>query len=726
MKDTIVLYLALDSGHLMSMVELGKLIVTQHPSFSITILILTLPNKNTNNKDITLSPQENYIASVSATFLSFNFNYIPPISSSTTPLTYFITFEISPQSNHHVDNILQSISKTTNLKAVILDLFTYSAYQIAKKLEISTYFYYTSGAVVLAIFLHLPTLHQNAKKRIQDPHMPLRIPGFQNNFTTDDYLDELDSESDEFKIFLQSEKVVESLNKGLFVPNGTTLTILSIGPLITSSYGGDENGCLRWLDLQPSYSVVLLSFGSMGRISKAQLKEIALGLEKSEQRFLWIIRSELDSEELNLEDLSLEGFLDKTEENEMVVRNWAPQGAILRHDSIGGFVNHCGLNLVLEAVYEGVPMVTWPLYAEQSLNKVILVEEMKMTLELNKSKDGFVSGIELGDRIKELMGSYKGNEGRQMIFKTKICSKEARDQNGLTEENEKDTGEIDNYGIPGLPNNFTTDDYPYELDSESDEFKIMLESVKTMTKTVRIIVNTFDAIEGKALEYLNKRLFIPNGITPIIFSIGPMITSSYGGDENGCLRWLDLQPSKSFVLLSFGSMVRFPKAQLKEMALGLEKSKQIFLWIVRSELDLEELNLEDLSPEEFLDRTKENGMVVRNWAPQGAILSHDSIGGFVTHYGWNPMLEVVHEGVPMVAWPLYVEQSLNKVILVEEMKVALEVDKSKDGFVSGIELGDRIKELVDSYKGNESRQMIFKTKISSKEARDQNGSSFLI
>ncbi|CAI8616023.1 unnamed protein product [Vicia faba] len=275
--------------------------------------------------------------------------------------------------------------------------------------------------------------------------------------------------------------------------------------------------------------------------------------------------------------------------------------------------------------------------------------------------------------------------------------------------------------IPGLPNNFTADDYPYELDSESDEFKIMLESVKTMTKSVAIIVNTFDAIEGKALEPLNKRMIIPNGTTPTMFSIGPLITSSYGGDENGCLRWLDLQPSKSFVFLSFGSMVRFPKAQLKEIALGLEKSKQRFLWIVRSELDLE-----DLSPEEFLKRTKENGMVVRNWAPQGAILSHDSTDGFVTHYGWNSVLQAVRGGVPMVAGPLYAEQSLNKVILVEEMKVALELNKSKDGFVSGIELGGQIKELMDSCKGNESKQMIFKTKISSKEARDQNGSLFLI
>ncbi|CAI8616025.1 unnamed protein product [Vicia faba] len=117
------------------------------------------------------------------------------------------------------------------------------------KLEISTYFYYTSGAITLGIFLHLPTLHQNAKKRIQDLHMPLRIPDLPKNFTIADYPDELDSESDEFKIMLESiktmtksigifvnsfdyieGKALESLNKGLFGPNGTTPTIFSIGP----------------------------------------------------------------------------------------------------------------------------------------------------------------------------------------------------------------------------------------------------------------------------------------------------------------------------------------------------------------------------------------------------------------------------------------------------------------------------------------------------------------
>ncbi|XP_045815548.1 UDP-glycosyltransferase 1-like [Trifolium pratense] len=453
MKDTIVMYPALGSGHLMSMVELGKLILTQHPSFSITILILTSPNKNTTNKDTnqkTLSPQEQYIASVSATFPSINFHYIPPVSCPITLPPHLITFEVSHQCNHHVENILHSISKTTNLKAVILDFFTYSASHVSTKLEIPTYFYYTSGAIAVAIFLNFPSFHQNATKPITDLHMSLNIPGTPKSFSIDDLPDDgKDTGSIGYQFLLESAKTmrkcdgiivntfdaiegraIKALKEGLCVLDGTTPSIFCVGPLITPSYGGDETGCLSWLESQPSQSVVLLSFGSMGRFCKAQLNEIALGLEKSEQRFLWVIRADLDLEELSLDELLPEGFLERTKEKGMVVRNWAPQGAILSHDSIGGFVTHCGWNSVLEAVCEGVPMVAWPLYAEQKLNKVILVDEMKVALELNKSKDGYVSGTELADRVKDLMDSNKGKEIRQTIFKMKIYAKEANVDSG--------------------------------------------------------------------------------------------------------------------------------------------------------------------------------------------------------------------------------------------------------------------------------------------------------
>ncbi|XP_004516705.1 UDP-glycosyltransferase 1 [Cicer arietinum] len=450
MKDTIVLYPALGSGHLMSMIELGKLILTHHPPFSITIFILTPPTNNNNNQHI-LSHTQQYIASVTTTFPSINFYYIPPISFPKTHLPpHLLTLELSHQSNHHVQNILQSISKTTNLKAVILDFLTYSASQVTTTLEIPTYFYYTSGATVLSMFIYFPTIHQNATKPIKDLHMPLQIPGLPKNISTDDYPDEAkDPETKAYKVLLDSaktvrecdgiivntfdaieEKTIKSLKEGLFVPDGITPPIFCIGPLITASYGEDENGCLSWLDSQPSQSVVFLSFGSMGRFSKAQLNAIASGLEKSEQRFLWVVRSELELDELSLDELLPKGFLNRTNGKGKVVKNWAPQREILSHESVGGFVTHCGWNSVLEAVCEGVPMVTWPLYAEQNLNKVILVEEMKVALKLNESKDGFVSENELGVRVKELMNSNKGEEIRQKISVMKISAKKAKEEGG--------------------------------------------------------------------------------------------------------------------------------------------------------------------------------------------------------------------------------------------------------------------------------------------------------
>ncbi|XP_004510912.1 UDP-glycosyltransferase 1 [Cicer arietinum] len=450
MKDTIVLYPAVGSGHLMSMVELGKLILTHHPSFSIQILILNPPNQNittNNNNDSTTQ----YTTSISSKFPSINFQFIPSISLTLTLPLHLHTLELSPHCNHHVHHILQSISKTTNLKGVILDFFNYSASQVINTLQIPIYFYFTSSASMLSFFLHFPTFHKNATKPIKDfdIHTPIELPGLPRLFVDDWPEEAVDPTSPSYQMLLEcaksmresdgifvnsfdaiERKVIKAMRDGLCVPDGTTPLIFCIGPVISALYEKDENRCMRWLDSQPSQSVVLLSFGSMGRFSKAQLNEIAIGLEKSKQRFLWIVRTKLDLEELSLDELLPKGFLERTKENGMVVRNWAPQRAILSHDSVGGFVTHCGWNSILEAICEGVPMITWPLYAEQKLNRLILVQEGKIALKLNQSTNRFVSGTELGERVMELMESNKGKEIRDNILKMKISAKKARMEGG--------------------------------------------------------------------------------------------------------------------------------------------------------------------------------------------------------------------------------------------------------------------------------------------------------
>ncbi|KAE9617407.1 putative isoflavone 7-O-glucosyltransferase [Lupinus albus] len=385
MKDTIVLYPALGRGHLLSMIELGKLILTHNSSFSIKILIPTPPN--TTNIDTTTFGCDS----------SITFHHITTASPSTATLpSHLLAFDTCRRSNQNFHHLLQSISKTTNLKAIVMDFMNYSAKEVTNNLDIPTYFYYTSGASTLCVMLNCPTVPKNTENFL------IQIPGLPT---------------------ISSKDMPEAAVDRMIPP------VFCIGPVTSAPcVEEDKNGCLSWLDSQPSQSVVLLSFGSLGRFSRNQLKEIAIGLEKSEQRFLWVVRS--DSDEESLEELLPQGFLERTKEKGMVVKNWAPQAAILSHDSVGGFVTHCGWNSVLEAVCEGVPMVAFPLYAEQKLNRVVLVEEMKVALALKESKDGFVSATELGNRVKELMDSEKGKEIRERILNMKMSGVEARAQGG--------------------------------------------------------------------------------------------------------------------------------------------------------------------------------------------------------------------------------------------------------------------------------------------------------
>jgi hypothetical protein len=52
-------------------------------------------------------------------------------------------------------------------------------------------------------------------------------------------------------------------------------------------------------------------------------------------------------------------------------------------------------------------------------------------------------------------------------------------------------------------------------------------------------------------------------------------------------------------------------------------------------------------------------MCFSGWAPQMQILKHLATGGFLSHCGWNSILETVCAGVPILAWPAAAEQHLN-------------------------------------------------------------------
>lgn len=141
--------------------------------------------------------------------------------------------------------------------------------------------------------------------------------------------------------------------------------------------------------------------------------------------------------------------------------------------------------------------------------------------------------------------------------------------------------------------------------------------------------------------------------------------------RHSILSWLDNQKPSSVLYVCFGSMIQFPTSQLREMAHGLENSGCPFVWIVRKQGESEE----DFLPEGFEERIKESerGLIVREWAPQAEILCHMAVGGFMTHCGWNSLLEGIIAGVPVITWPLFAEQFYNEMLITQVMKIGIRV-----------------------------------------------------
>ncbi|CAN1320439.1 UDP-glycosyltransferase 90A1 [Linum perenne] len=99
-----------------------------------------------------------------------------------------------------------------------------------------------------------------------------------------------------------------------------------------------------------------------------------------------------------------------------MVREWVDQREILSHPSVKGFLSHCGLNSMMESVSAGVPILAWPMQAEQPLNARMVSEEIKVGLRVetcDRSIKGFVKSEGLSKMVKELMEGEKGKEVRK-------------------------------------------------------------------------------------------------------------------------------------------------------------------------------------------------------------------------------------------------------------------------------------------------------------------------
>ena len=118
------------------------------------------------------------------------------------------------------------------------------------------------------------------------------------------------------------------------------------------------------------------------------------------------------------------------------------------------------------------------------------------------------------------------------------------------------------------------------------------------------------------------------------------------------------------------------------------------------------------------------GLVVPSWAPQIQVLSHGSIGGFLTHCGWNSILESIVHGVPLIAWPLYAEQRMNATLVADDLKVAFRVKvDNNNGLVGRKDIASYARGLIEGQEGKLLKSKMKELKDAAEKALSIDGSS---
>ncbi|KAM0944254.1 putative UDP-glucuronosyl/UDP-glucosyltransferase, UDP-glycosyltransferase family [Dioscorea sansibarensis] len=195
--------------------------------------------------------------------------------------------------------------------------------------------------------------------------------------------------------------------------------------------------CLKWLDSKEPGSVLYVCFGSMGKFTSTQMREMASGLLGSGHQFVWVVKS---SGETPVVD----------EDKGLVVNGWAPQLLILNHPAVGGFMTHCGWNSSLEGITAGVPMITWPLFAEQFFNEKLIVEVLRVGVSvgfkqscMDTERRRVVKGEEIELSVKRLMGgemeaTERKKRAKELGKKAKMAASQGGsshgDMSGLIQE----------------------------------------------------------------------------------------------------------------------------------------------------------------------------------------------------------------------------------------------------------------------------------------------------
>uniref|UniRef100_A0A0E0IE38 Glycosyltransferase n=1 Tax=Oryza nivara TaxID=4536 RepID=A0A0E0IE38_ORYNI len=445
MKKTMVLYPGLSVSHFLPMMKLADELV-EH-GYAVTVALIDDPAPQ---KQIAFTATVDRVISSKPSICFHRLPRVDHLPAVTTNDGEFYLpgyLDLVRRHNEPLHGFLSSHFRG-GIQALVVDMMSVEALDIAERLKVPGYLFHPSNASLFAFFLQIPSICAEGKRSFSElGDTPLELPGLPPmpaSHLINNLLEE-SPESEVYKAIMDlARRYTNKYSNGFLVNTVDSLEarvvntlrharrqggralppFYCVGPLVNKAGERGErperHECLAWLDRQPDRTVVFLCFGStgIGNHSTEQLREIAVGLEKSGHRFLWVVRAAVvtdDPDRLDLGALLPAGFLERTSGQGAVVKQWAPQVDVLHHQATGAFVTHCGWNSALEGITAGVPMLCWPLHSEQKMNKVLMVEEMGIAVEMVGWQQGLVTAEEVEAKVRLVMESEAGVELRARV-----------------------------------------------------------------------------------------------------------------------------------------------------------------------------------------------------------------------------------------------------------------------------------------------------------------------
>ncbi|MBA0780876.1 hypothetical protein Gotri_004927, partial [Gossypium trilobum] len=240
--------------------------------------------------------------------------------------------------------------------------------------------------------------------------------------------------------------------------------------------------------------------------------------------------------------------------------------------------------------------------------------------------------------------------------------------------------------VPGMETYLRCRDLPSfcrKSDIEDSTVQLIVKQTRKSTEADALIFNTTDELDGPILSQIRTKCANIYPIGPLHAQLNTKLKAKHGEsfdqfsnalrkEDKSCIPWLDKQPYRSVIYVSFGSITSTSRDQLVELWYGLLNSKTKFLFVVRPDSVIGKDGEGEDVVKELMEKSKDRGYIV-DWAPQEVVLNHQAVGGFLTHSGWNSTLESIVAGVPMVCWPYFADQQVTSRVVSRVWKIGLDM-----------------------------------------------------